>query len=113
MAQLVLAFAWIFPFSSPWTCSSAPSPVTSSKIHEIHVSSYLVLMQILVIDRAEDILFIIFHAKTFHGGAREKASCVLLTGAWNLHEDVTGICFILREGNMLFKIFLVNIYSVI
>lgn len=60
-------------------------------------------MQILVIDRAEDVLFIIFLIKTFHGGAREKASCVLLAGAWNPHGDVTGICFILRRGNMLLK----------
>lgn len=50
-------------------------------------------MRILVIDRAEDILFVIFHTKTFHGGAREKASSVLLTRAWNPHEDVTGVLF--------------------
>lgn len=38
VAQLVLALAWIFPFSSPWACASAPSPVPSSEIYEMYVN---------------------------------------------------------------------------
>lgn len=37
-------------------------------------------MQILVIDRAEDILFVIFHTKTFHGGEGKKQIVCYLPG---------------------------------
>lgn len=42
--------------------------------------SYLVLMQILFIDRAEDILFVIFHTKTFHGGEGKRQIVCYLPG---------------------------------
>lgn len=71
--------------------------------------SYLVLMRILVIDRAEDILFVIFHLPwRCKGKGKFCATYQGMESSWRCDRG-----FVLREGNMLCKIFLVNISSII